>query len=142
MNGVDYVFHMAGLDYNSSSSNDESTINDVNVVGFLNILTVIRESNVKGMIYPTSCSQSNNYKEFPKIDDMLKGKPLSPYVISKYTNELYANLFRNKYGLQIKGVEYLPIFDKTQTTYLSKILQLNINAMEQMLKEELIEEHP
>lgn len=134
--GVDYVFHLARI--NSNPKSDGLTINDENVVGFLNILTVIQESNVKGMIYPASCSQSSNYLEVPKIEEVLQGKPLSAYVISKYTKELYASLFRSEYGMQIKGVEFTPLFDKTTTTAIPNIIQLNMEALEGMLQKEYI----
>tara|TARA_R110001583_G_scaffold69696_8_gene197574 strand:+ start:323 stop:967 length:645 start_codon:yes stop_codon:yes gene_type:complete len=138
INKVDYVFHLAGVDYNSIAVTDVTTINEVNVVGFLNMLTASREANVKGMMYPTSCSQSFNEIELPKNEESIKGKSLSPYEISNYTNKLYASLFLNKYGFQIKGVECTPIFGKYKTTDISNIIQLNIDALEGMIKEEYI----
>ncbi|SNR37037.1 SDR family NAD(P)-dependent oxidoreductase [Lutibacter flavus] len=132
--GVDYVFHLARIDSNSTAKSDGFTINDANVVGFLNMLTVIQESNVKGMIYPASCSQSSSTLEVPKIEEVMQGKPLSAYIISKYTKELYASLFRSEYGMQIKGVEFTSTLEKTTTTAVSNIIQLNMEALEGMLQ--------
>lgn len=133
---VDYVFHLAGLDYHSSEVSDECLVNEVNVIGFLNMLTVVNELNIKGIFYATSCSQCSNAIELPKIEELFYGKPLSAYLISKYTNELHANLFREKYNLYIKGVEFKSVFDKTETADLSNIVQLNIDALQGLLREE------
>jgi len=138
MNGVDYVFHLAGVDHNTSKKIEESTINNIKVDGFLNVLSVFRDSKVKGLLYKSSIPQSHSSIELPTLEEVMKGKPLSSYVISKYTNELYANLFRKKYSLQIQGVEFSPIYDKTNTKYVSKIIELNIDALNKMLREEYL----
>ena len=136
--GVDYVFHLARIDTNSVTTSDEFIINDVNVAGFLNMLSVVQKSDVKGVICPAGCSQSSDDLGVPTIEEVLQGKPLSANIISKYTKELYASLFRSQYGLQIIGVEFTPIFDKTQSTTISNIIQLNLNALFGMLGEEYL----
>ena len=138
MNDVDYVFHLAGIDHNTSKKIDESTINNIKVDGFLNILSVFRDSKVKGLLYKSCVFHADKAIELPKLEEVMKGKPLSSYVISKYTNELYANLFRKKYGLLIKGLEFSPIYDKNNTKYVSKIIQSNIDALNGMRREEYL----
>ncbi len=135
VDGVDYVFHLARTDTHSAIKSNAFTINDATVVGFLNMLSVTQTSNVKGFIYPASCPQSSDYLEIPKIEEVMQGKPLSTDIISKYTKELYVNLFRREYGLQIKGVAFTSIFDKTEAVAVSKIVQLNINVLQGMLRE-------
>jgi UDP-N-acetylglucosamine 4-epimerase len=134
---VEYVFHFAGFNDHSSKVSDVCLVNEVNVIGFLNILTVLKESQVKGLLYPTSCSEYVNPIEILKNEELVHGEePLSAYAISKYTNELHVDLFRKKYDLNIKGVAFNADFDKMKTVDVSNIIQLHIDALQGMFREE------
>ncbi|MEN2415096.1 SDR family oxidoreductase [Flavobacterium mesophilum] len=111
--GVDYVLHQAALGSVPRSINDPITTNDVNVSGFLNMLTSARDAKVKRFIYAASSSTYGDSKELPKIEDVI-GKPLSPYAVTKYVNELYANIFSSTYGLEVIGLRYFNVFGRKQ----------------------------
>lgn len=111
--GVDYVFHQAALGSVPRSINDPVTTNDVNVSGFLNMLVASREAKVKRFIYAASSSTYGDSEGLPKVEDII-GKPLSPYAITKYVNELYAEIFSNTYGLQTIGLRYFNVFGRKQ----------------------------
>ena len=95
---VDYVLHQAALGSVPRSIKDPITSNEVNVSGFLNMLTASRDSGVKRFIYAASSSTYGDSEALPKVEDKI-GKPLSPYAITKYVNELYADVFSKTYGL-------------------------------------------
>lgn len=95
--GVDFVFHEAALGSVPRSIKDPITSNEVNVSGFLNMLVASRDHNVKRFIYAASSSTYGDSKALPKVEDNI-GKPLSPYAITKYVNELYADVFRKLMG--------------------------------------------
>ncbi len=111
--GVDFVFHQAALGSVPRSINDPITTNEINISGFLNILTASRDAKIKRFIYAASSSTYGDSKELPKLEDNI-GKPLSPYAITKYVNELYANVFANLYGLEVIGLRYFNVFGKRQ----------------------------
>ena len=111
--GVDYVLHQAALGSVPRSINDPITSNDVNVSGFLNMLVAARDANVKRFIYAASSSTYGDSKGLPKVEDVI-GKPLSPYAITKYVNELYATIFSNTYGLETIGLRYFNVFGRNQ----------------------------
>jgi len=111
--GKDYVFHQAALGSVPRSINDPITTNEINISGFLNMLTASRDANVKRFIYAASSSTYGDSKELPKLEDNI-GKPLSPYAITKYVNELYANVFANLYDIEVIGLRYFNVFGKRQ----------------------------
>lgn len=111
--GVDYVLHQAALGSVPRSINDPVTSNEVNVSGFLNMLVASRDANVKRFIYAASSSTYGDSEALPKVEDKI-GKPLSPYAITKYVNELYADIFSKTYGLETIGLRYFNVFGRRQ----------------------------
>ncbi|MEC3966158.1 SDR family oxidoreductase [Flagellimonas halotolerans] len=110
---VDYVLHQAALGSVPRSINDPVTSNDVNVSGFLNMLVVARDAEVKRFVYAASSSTYGDSKNMPKVEEII-GKPLSPYAITKYVNELYADIFSTTYGLETIGLRYFNVFGRKQ----------------------------
>ena len=102
--GVDYVLHQAALGSVPRSIKDPITSNDVNVSGFLNMLVAARDNKVKRVVYAASSSTYGDSESMPKVEDII-GKPLSPYAITKYVNELYADIFSKTYGLETIGLQ-------------------------------------
>ena len=113
MIGIDYVLHQAALGSVPRSINDPITTNDVNVGGFLNMLTAARNANVKRFVYAASSSTYGDSESLPKIEEVI-GKPLSPYAVTKYVNELYADVFSKTYGIQTIGLRYFNVFGRNQ----------------------------
>lgn len=111
--GVDYILHQAALGSVPRSIKDPITSNDVNVSGFLNMLVVARDAGVKRFIYAASSSTYGDSESLPKVEDII-GKPLSPYAITKYVNELYADIFSKTYGLETIGLRYFNVFGRRQ----------------------------
>lgn len=111
--GVDYVLHQAALGSVPRSINDPITTNDVNVSGFLNMLTAARDAKVKRFVYAASSSTYGDSVALPKVEEVI-GKPLSPYAITKYVNELYAEIFSKTYGLETIGLRYFNVFGRKQ----------------------------
>ncbi|WP_405415781.1 SDR family oxidoreductase [Maribacter sp. Asnod1-A12] len=111
--GVDYILHQAALGSVPRSINDPITSNDVNVSGFLNILVAAREAKVTRFIYAASSSTYGDSTNMPKVEDII-GKPLSPYAITKYVNELYADVFSKTYGIETIGLRYFNVFGRKQ----------------------------
>jgi UDP-N-acetylglucosamine 4-epimerase len=95
------------------SINHPQTTNDVNISGFLNILVASRDAGVKRMIYAASSSTYGDSENLPKVENII-GKPLSPYAITKYVNELYADVFYKTYGFETIGLRYFNVFGKNQ----------------------------
>jgi UDP-N-acetylglucosamine 4-epimerase len=112
-NGVDYVLHQAALGSVPRSINDPITSNDVNVSGFLNMLVAARDAKIKRFVYAASSSTYGDSEALPKVEDEI-GKPLSPYAITKYVNELYADIFSKTYGLETIGLRYFNVFGRKQ----------------------------
>ncbi len=112
--GCDYVLHEAALGSVPRSINDPITTNEVNISGFLNMLIATRDERVKRFVYAASSSTYGDSKKLPKVEDEI-GKPLSPYAITKYVNELYADIFAKTYGMQCIGLRYFNVFGKRQT---------------------------
>ena len=110
---ADYVLHQAALGSVPRSINDPITTNDVNVSGFLNMITASRDAKIKRFIYAASSSTYGDSETLPKIEDVI-GKPLSPYAITKYVNELYADIFSKTYGLETIGLRYFNVFGRKQ----------------------------
>ncbi|MFV0138507.1 SDR family oxidoreductase [Empedobacter falsenii] len=111
--GVDYILHQAALGSVPRSINDPITSNDVNVSGFLNMLVAARDAGVKRFVYAASSSTYGDSENLPKVEDII-GKPLSPYAITKYVNELYADIFSKTYGLSCIGLRYFNVFGRRQ----------------------------
>ena len=111
--GVDYVLHQAALGSVPRSINDPITSNDVNVSGFLNMLVAARDAKVKRFTYAASSSTYGDSATMPKVEGVI-GKPLSPYAITKYVNELYADIFSKTYGLETIGLRYFNVFGRKQ----------------------------
>ncbi|MCV2483973.1 SDR family oxidoreductase [Flavobacterium sp. SH_e] len=111
--GADYVLHQAALGSVPRSIKDPITTNDVNVSGFLNMLTAARDAKVKRFVYAASSSTYGDSQGLPKVEDVI-GKPLSPYAITKYVNELYAEIFSKTYGLETIGLRYFNVFGRKQ----------------------------
>ena len=110
---IDYVFHQAALGSVPRSIKDPKTTNEVNIDGFLNMLIASRDTNVKRFIYAASSSTYGDSTELPKVEDNI-GKPLSPYAITKYVNELYGEIFSSNYNLETIGLRYFNVFGRKQ----------------------------
>lgn len=111
---IDYVFHEAALGSVPRSLNDPITSNEVNVSGFLNMLWAIKENKgVKRIVYAASSSTYGDHPTLPKVEEII-GKPLSPYAVTKYVNELYAEVFARSYNIQTIGLRYFNVFGKRQ----------------------------
>ncbi len=111
--GVDYVLHQAALGSVPRSINDPITTNSTNIDGFLNMLVAARDAKVKSFTYAASSSTYGDHPGLPKVEDVI-GKPLSPYAVTKYVNELYADVFAKTYGFKTIGLRYFNIFGKRQ----------------------------
>lgn len=110
---VDYILHQAALGSVPRSIKDPITSNDVNVSGFLNMLVAARDAGVKRFVYAASSSTYGDSESLPKVEDVI-GRPLSPYAITKYVNELYADVFSKTYGIQTIGLRYFNVFGRRQ----------------------------
>ncbi len=110
---IDYVLHQAALGSVPRSIKDPITSNDVNVSGFLNMLGASRDNGVKRFVFAASSSTYGDSESMPKVEEVI-GKPLSPYAITKYVNELYADIFSKTYGLETIGLRYFNVFGRKQ----------------------------
>ena len=113
---VDYVMHEGALGSVPRSIKDPITTNETNISGFLNMLTAARDANVKRFIYAASSSTYGDSQSLPKVEDVI-GKPLSPYAITKYVNELYADVFAKTYGMECIGLRYFNVFGRRQDPF-------------------------
>jgi len=111
--GCSYVLHQAALGSVPRSIADPITSNDVNINGFLNMLVASRDENIEKFVYAASSSTYGDSESLPKVEDII-GKPLSPYAITKYVNELYADIFSKTYGLKTIGLRYFNVFGRRQ----------------------------
>lgn len=111
--GVDHVLHQAALGSVPRSIKDPATTNDVNITGFLNILNAARDADVESFTYAGSSSTYGDHPTLPKVEDNI-GKPLSPYAVTKYVNELYADVYARTYGFETIGLRYFNVFGKRQ----------------------------
>ena len=114
MKDIDYVSHQAALGSVPRSISDPVTSNQVNISGFLNMITALKDSGVKRMVYAASSSTYGDSKNLPKQEDII-GKPLSPYAITKYVNELYADVFGQIYDTDTIGLRYFNVFGPKQS---------------------------
>src|SRR5665213_304954 len=113
MQGVNLVSHQAALGSVPRSIVDPITTNDVNISGFLNMLMAVKESAATRMVYAASSSTYGDSKELPKVEEKI-GNPLSPYAVTKYVNELYANVFASTYKMELVGLRYFNVFGPRQ----------------------------
>ena len=111
--GVDFILHEAALGSVPRSLKDPITSNEVNVTGFLNMLVAARDAKVKRFVYAASSSTYGDSENLPKVEHII-GKPLSPYAITKYVNELYADIFKSAYDLDTIGLRYFNVFGRKQ----------------------------
>ena len=111
--GVDYVLHQAALGSVPRSIADPITTNAANITGFLNMLTAARDAEVKSFTYAASSSTYGDHPALPKVEENI-GNPLSPYAVTKYVNELYAEVFARTYGFKSIGLRYFNVFGKRQ----------------------------
>jgi UDP-N-acetylglucosamine 4-epimerase len=113
VDGMEYVLHEAALGSVPRSIADPVTSNEVNISGFLNMLVASKEAAIKRFIYAASSSTYGDSEKLPKIEENI-GKPLSPYAITKYVNELYADVFHKTYGIDTIGLRYFNVFGRRQ----------------------------
>ena len=112
--GVDYVLHQAALGSVPRSIADPINTNDTNISGYLNMLVAARDAQVSSFTYAASSSTYGDHPALPKVEDAI-GNPLSPYAVTKYVNELYADVFARTYNFKTIGLRYFNIFGKRQT---------------------------
>ena len=113
VSNANYVLHQAALGSVPRSLNDPITSNEVNVSGFLNMLVASRDAGIKRFVYAASSSTYGDSEKLPKVEEEI-GRPLSPYAITKYVNELYADIFSSAYGLNTIGLRYFNVFGRKQ----------------------------
>ncbi len=113
MKDVQIVLQQAALGSVPRSLNDPLTTNEVNISGFLNVLVAARDEKVKRFVYAASSSTYGDSESLPKIEEII-GKPLSPYAVTKYVNELYAHVFGLNYGMDIIGLRYFNVYGRRQ----------------------------
>lgn len=111
--GVTYTLHQAALGSVPRSIKDPLTSNEVNVTGFLNVLQAAKVAGVKRFVYAASSSTYGDSQGLPKVEEVI-GKPMSPYAITKYVNELYAEIFSKTYGIETIGLRYFNVFGRKQ----------------------------
>ncbi len=111
--GIDYVLHQAALGSVPRSIDDPITTNQCNIDGFVNMLVAARDTGVKRFVYAASSSTYGDHPDLPKVEDKI-GRPLSPYAVTKYVNELYADVFATTYGTESIGLRYFNVFGKRQ----------------------------
>ncbi len=110
---MDVVFHQAALGSVPRSIADPITTNEVNISGFLNMLVAVKETHVKRMVYAASSSTYGDSKDLPKVEEKI-GNPLSPYAVTKFVNELYANVFASTFKMELIGLRYFNVFGPRQ----------------------------
>ena len=113
VDGMEYVLHEAALGSVPRSIKDPITTNEVNISGFLNILVASRDAKIKRFVYAASSSTYGDSASLPKVEEVI-GRPLSPYAITKYVNELYADVFARTYGIETIGLRYFNVFGRRQ----------------------------
>lgn len=111
--GMEYVLHEAALGSVPRSVKDPITTNEVNISGFLNMLVAARDAGIKRFVFAASSSTYGDSATLPKVEDII-GKPLSPYAITKYVDELYADVFARTYGIEYIGLRYFNVFGRRQ----------------------------
>lgn len=135
--GVDYILHEAALGSVPRSIKDPITTNEVNVSGFLNMLVAARDAKVKRFVYAASSSTYGDSTSLPKVEDVI-GKPLSPYAITKYVNELYADVFAKTYQVETIGLRYFNVFGRRQDPFGSYAAVIPLFVKKLMAHESLV----
>lgn len=130
MEGMDLVSHQAALGSVPRSLKDPLTSNEVNITGTLNIFTAAKEKSIKRVVYAASSSTYGDHPGLPKVEDKI-GRPLSPYAVTKYVNELYAQVYADAYGLELIGLRYFNVFGPRQNPAgpYAAVIPLFINAV-------------
>lgn len=130
MDGIDRVCHQAALGSVPRSINDPLTSNNVNITGTLNIFTAAKDSGISKIVYAASSSTYGDSESLPKVEDKI-GKPLSPYAVTKYVNELYADVFKRLYDVDIIGLRYFNVFGPKQNPNgpYAAVIPLFVNAI-------------
>lgn len=113
---MEYVLHEAALGSVPRSVNDPATTNEVNISGFLNMLIASRDAGIKRFVYAASSSTYGDSESLPKVEESI-GRPLSPYAVTKYVNELYADVFARTYGMETIGLRYFNVFGRRQDPF-------------------------
>ncbi len=113
VSNIDVVLHLAAMGSVPRSIADPITTNDININGFLNIIVATRDAGIKRFVYAASSSTYGDSESLPKVEDKI-GKPLSPYAITKYVGELYADVFAKTYGMECIGLRYFNVFGRRQ----------------------------
>ena len=113
VDGMEYVLHEAALGSVPRSIKDPATTNAVNIGGFLNMIIASRDAGIKRFVFAASSSTYGDSKTLPKVEDVI-GKPLSPYAITKFVDELYADVFAKTYGIEYIGLRYFNVFGRRQ----------------------------
>ncbi|MCB0513520.1 MAG: SDR family oxidoreductase [Bacteroidetes bacterium] len=128
--GIDIICHQAAIGSVPRSVKDPITTNNVNIGGFVNMLFAAKEAGIKRFVYASSSSVYGDEKTLPKKEERI-GKPLSPYAVTKYTNEVYADVFSKTYGMEIIGLRYFNIFGPKQDPYgeYAAVMPLFIKAL-------------
>lgn len=114
--GMEYVLHEAALGSVPRSIKDPITTNEVNIGGFLNMLVASRDAGIRRFVFAASSSTYGDSQSLPKVEDVI-GKPLSPYAITKYVDELYADVFARTYGFEYIGLRYFNVFGRRQDPF-------------------------
>lgn len=127
---IDYVSHQAALGSVPRSIDDPITTNNVNINGHLNMLWAVKNNSIKRMVYAASSSTYGDSKSLPKIENVI-GKPLSPYAVTKYVNELYADVFSRTYNIETIGLRYFNVFGPRQSPngQYAAVIPLFVNAI-------------
>ena len=116
VDGMEYVLHEAALGSVPRSIKDPITTNEVNIGGFLNMIVASRDAGIKRFVFAASSSTYGDSKTLPKVEEVI-GKPLSPYAITKYVDELYADVFARTYGFEYIGLRYFNVFGRRQDPF-------------------------
>lgn len=114
--GMEYVLHEAALGSVPRSIKDPITTNDTNIGGFLNMLVAARDAGIKRFVFAASSSTYGDSESLPKVEEVI-GRPLSPYAVTKYVDELYADVFARTYGIEFIGLRYFNVFGRRQDPY-------------------------
>lgn len=114
--GIEYVLHEAALGSVPRSIKDPITTNEVNIGGFLNMIVASRDAGIRRFVFAASSSTYGDSQSLPKVEEVI-GKPLSPYAITKYVDELYADVFSRTYGFEYIGLRYFNVFGRRQDPF-------------------------
>jgi len=136
--GIDIVIHQAALGSVPRSINDPKTTNEVNISGFVNMLIATKDAGIKRFVYAASSSTYGDHPTLPKVEEQI-GRPLSPYAVTKYVNELYAKVFSDLYGTEVIGLRYFNVYGRRQdpngayAAAIPKFIKLLINHKSPMI---------